>query len=338
MRLSRVLALAIASIGLGACNSPPQWPEPAEQTEQSDFAVGSHGGRLLQQGDVAVELTIFEGEDIPPQFRAYVTRAGKPLAPQEGTLEVTLTRLDGEINQFAFQPQDDYFSADGIVAEPHSFDVDVRLRIGDQTHRWQYANPEGRLKLSAADASARGVTVEEAGPQRLRLTRDIAGAVAAGATPTLVFNVNRADLSVIQVGQAVEVATLDGQPIGRATVAHIKPPFEEGSRATTMTVSLPNSAAALPSGTALRGRVLLGEFDAPLAVRTLALQHFRNSKVVMARFGETYEVRMVEIGRQTPEWTEVKSGLKPGTRYVTDNVFVLGAQLDKNSAAVVHGH
>jgi cobalt-zinc-cadmium efflux system membrane fusion protein len=172
----------------------------------------------------------------------------------------------------------------------------------------------------------------------MRVTKEVGGALVATPTLTIAFNVNRADLADLRVGQAVEIATLDGGFVGRSTVASIKAPFEDGSRATVMTVALPANASMWPIGTPLKGTVMIEELDASVAVRTLALQHFRNSKVVMAQFGDTYEVRMLEIGRQTPEWTEVKSGLKPGTHYVSQNVFVLGAKLDKNSPATVHGH
>jgi cobalt-zinc-cadmium efflux system membrane fusion protein len=87
---------------------------------------------------------------------------------------------------------------------------------------------------------------------------------------------------------------------------------------------------------ALRGRVIVNAVTVPLAVRTEAIQPFRDFKVVYANFGQDYEVRMLKLGRSTPEWTEVLSGIKPGTRYVTKGSFLVRADVEKSGAA--HDH
>ena len=89
-------------------------------------------------------------------------------------------------------------------------------------------------------------------------------------------------------------------------------------------------------GMAIEGRVVVGTEEVPLAVRTPALQRFRDFTVVYGRFGDTYEVRMLELGRQTPEWTEILGGLEPGTTYVTDNAYLIRADVEKDGA--VHDH
>jgi cobalt-zinc-cadmium efflux system membrane fusion protein len=71
-------------------------------------------------------------------------------------------------------------------------------------------------------------------------------------------------------------------------------------------------------------------------VRTQALQRFRDFTVVYARVGETYEVRMLELGRQTPEWTEVLGGLDPGVEYVSENALLIRADVEKSGAS--HDH
>lgn len=332
------LALLVASASVAGSNNQGPPLTTAAPPTVPDAPLGPHGGRLLEAQGIALELLIFEEPGTAPRLHAYATRGGIPLSPESLTLDVTLTRLGGDIDRLSFTPEGDHLTSDGVVAEPHSFDVEVSARIEGQTHRWQYSSYEGRLFLSITDAASHELRIEEAGPQRMRVTKEVGGALVAAPTPTILFNVNRSDLADIRVGQPVEITTLDGRPVDRSTIASIKPPFEDGSRATVMTVTLPTSASAWPVGTPLKGIVTIGELEAGVAVRTLALQHFRNSTVVMAQFGDTYEVRMLEIGRQTPEWTEVKSGLKPGARYVSQNVFVLGAKLDKNSPASIHGH
>ena len=87
---------------------------------------------------------------------------------------------------------------------------------------------------------------------------------------------------------------------------------------------------------ALRGKVSVNSGNVPLAVRTEALQRFRDFTVVFANYGEDYEVRMLRIGRQTPEWTEVISGIAPGTPYAAKGAFLIRADIEKSGAS--HDH
>lgn len=45
---------------------------------------------------------------------------------------------------------------------------------------------------------------------------------------------------------------------------------------------------------------------------------------------------MLELGRQSPEWTEVLGGLKPGEAYVSENAFLIRADVEKSGAS--HDH
>jgi len=74
----------------------------------------------------------------------------------------------------------------------------------------------------------------------------------------------------------------------------------------------------------------------PLAVKTAAIQRFRDFEVVYAKVGDTYEVRMLEIGRRTPEWTEVLGGIEAGAEYVVGNSFLIKADIEKSGAS--HDH
>ena len=74
----------------------------------------------------------------------------------------------------------------------------------------------------------------------------------------------------------------------------------------------------------------------PLAVSTNALQRFRDFDVVFAKVGDTYEVRMLELGAKDNDFIEVIGGLVPGTVYVTDNSFLIKADIEKSGAS--HDH
>ncbi|TAK08439.1 MAG: HlyD family secretion protein, partial [Rhizorhabdus sp.] len=102
-------------------------------------------------------------------------------------------------------------------------------------------------------------------------------------------------------------------------------------------VHLPASAAEqFRPGMGVEGSFVVAVQPVPLAVRTRAIQRFRDFEVVYAKAGDSYEVRMLDIGRRTPEWTEILGGLKPGTEYVTDGAFLIRADIEKSGAS--HDH
>ncbi|MDP4895346.1 MAG: hypothetical protein NWQ74_08095, partial [Opitutales bacterium] len=84
-------------------------------------ATGPHRGRLLKDGDFTLEIAIFEA-GVPPEFRAWYTKAGKPVPPAEVKLSVTLVRPGKVEDRFTFAAEGDFARGDHEVAEPHSFD------------------------------------------------------------------------------------------------------------------------------------------------------------------------------------------------------------------------
>src|SRR3546814_20612999 len=100
--------------------------------------------------------------------------------------------------------------------------------------------------------------------------------------------------------------------------------------------NLPNRDGFRRPGMRVRGVVTIQSRQVPLAVRTEALQAFRDFTVVFAQVGNTYEVRMLELGTRGPEWTEVLGGIKPGQAYVTKGSYVIKADIEKAGAS--HDH
>lgn len=179
---SLIIARAVGALFLLAPLAACGGGEPATgASEPAEAAKGPHNGRLLKDGDFAVEMTIFEdGQE--PQFRVYPTKGDKPVDPQSVQLTVTLKRLDGEANSFQFKPEKDYLAGQGVVEEPHSFDVEVVAVENGKRHFWRYASPEGRTKITAAAAKAGGVEIATAGPATIGETRELFGTVQLATT------------------------------------------------------------------------------------------------------------------------------------------------------------
>jgi cobalt-zinc-cadmium efflux system membrane fusion protein len=144
------------------------------------------------------------------------------------------------------------------------------------------------------------------------------------------------DAERVRVGQPVEIRSVMGNATTRSQIKVLLPTADLNTQALLAHVELPNQGAEWRPGMGVDGAIVVSRQSVPLAVRTRALQRFRDFTVVYMKLGETYEVRMLQLGRQTAEWTEVLGGLEPGTEYVTDNAFLIRADVEKSGAT--HDH
>jgi cobalt-zinc-cadmium efflux system membrane fusion protein len=174
--ISLFLALALVT-GCGenheAADEHEHGHEAAEEAER-----GPHNGRLLKEGDFALELAIYEA-GIPPEYRVWMYEDGKALPPNAATVEVDLERLGGKRDHFTFRPEGDYLRGSGEVTEPHSFDVTVRAVRDGKKFEWKFDSYEGRSTIDAQTAQAMGVATAEAGPAALKLQLSLSGVIQA---------------------------------------------------------------------------------------------------------------------------------------------------------------
>lgn len=415
--LKKLTTLAVATLMLAACGQSSNDHAHEEgghghgEAAHDEVPKGPNGGRLLSDGDFTIEITIFE-QGTPPQFRLYAYEGGQPVSPQGVEASITLDRLDGEENYFPFAAAGDYLSSDGVVTEPHSFDVNVEAKYKGRTHRWTYDSYEGRSTISAPMAQQMGIEVEPVGPQIIETTLDLLGRVefAPDAESTLRarfpgkilevrktegqtvkagevlariesneslqpyditapmdgvivsrtaqkgdvvydrplfvigdltrlrvdFHVYPGDTDTVRPGQKVKISSVDGRHTAETELEFYLPTAESATQTLIMHAPLANPAKEWIPGMTVKGQAVVGRREVPLAVKPEALQRFRDFTVVFARVGETYEVRMLELGERTPDWVEVLGGIKPGQPYVTTNSFIIKADIEKDGAS--HDH
>lgn len=145
------------------------------------------------------------------------------------------------------------------------------------------------------------------------------------------------DAERLRAGQPVTVSSIGGAASLTSKIEVVLPTSDMLTQTVIAHVELPNpDGVTWRPGQAVEGQVVVAADDVPLAVRTRALQRFRDFTVVYARVEQTYEVRMLELGRQSPEWTEVLGGITPGEIYVSDNAFLIRADVEKTGAS--HDH
>lgn len=412
MRKFYILIAAALTAPLMACGQSGEDPAvEAEESAVSDYERGPHNGRMLRDGDFAIEVTVFE-DGVPPEYRLFPYLDGKPVDVETVRARVAIKRIDGEITTFSFTPQEDYLRAQGVLVEPHSFDVTVTAQAAGKTHKWAFPSYEGRTTISDEAAREAGIRTETVAPRSVgesievigRVEIDPSGSADVGAKyPGPVMAVYRSvgdrvakgtllarvessyslqtysvyapiggiitqrntnvgdiadsdpmfvisdpsrtvatfpifprDIERVRPGQSIQIRGLEGQRTQGSTIRDFLPLAEVSNQAVTARAALPNRDGYWRPGMAIRGEVTIDQRTVPLAVKTEAIQQFRDFRVVFAKFGETYEVRMLELGQEGPEWTEVISGIDPGTIYAVENSYIIKADIEKSGAS--HDH
>ena len=381
-----------------------------EEAHHESHPEGPRGGRLLEDGDFAIEVTIFE-TGVPPEMRLYAYHDGAPVSPDEVQAMVTLDRLGGDADYLRFSSEQDYLLGSVVVTEPHSFDVTIKAQFGDKRYEWQYESHEGRTDIPERLLQTAGVKTEVAGTETMDFSVTLFGVIAppadkvlrvqapyAGQVEAVYVNVGdsvevgqrlltltntqtlqRYDIKSVQkgevtqrwvnigdlasdnvlleisnlsqvwvemsafpesieqlaLGQKVVVRDLHHHLAETGEIRYVAPVMTGGHIARTRAV-INNSDGHWRPGMHIKAEVFTGSKQVPLAVKTAALQQFREMPVVFARFGNTFEVRMLELGESNGEYIEVLGGLKPGTEYVTGNSFLIKADVLKDGAT--HSH
>lgn len=143
------------------------------------------------------------------------------------------------------------------------------------------------------------------------------------------------DISNLALGQSVQVESLDQTQTAISTLSYLSPTMTDGHIARARAV-IDNTSGDWRPGMHIKALITTNEKIVPLAINQKSLQSFRGMPVVFAKFGNDYEVRMVELGLADEHYIEVLSGLNPGTEYVTENSFLVKADALKDGAS--HDH
>ncbi|WP_444904880.1 efflux RND transporter periplasmic adaptor subunit [Microbulbifer sp. CnH-101-E] len=375
---------------------------------EDEVEKGPNGGRLLEKGDLSVELLIYE-RGIQPEFRAWISRGDKP--QENARLAVELKRLGGKVDRilFTWEQRNGYYRGEGAVGEPHSFDVTVSVLHNGERAEWSYESHEGRVQISEEMAIKAGIETAVAGSGTIKESVTLYGKTAVdhrslshvrARYPGTLVTIEKALGDLVEKGEKLAtiesndslqtyplVAPISGQIIDKQasrgefsgervlfTIANYNQlwaelqvfPTRRGQISRGQKVSITAGertfdstiASLAPGGNGqpfaiaravienpndlwttdlmVQGQVVTSESPVPLVVENRALQPFRNWTVVFVKVGEAYEVRPLKLGRTDGKVTEVLSGLNAGDRYVTENSYLIKADIEKSGAA--HNH
>ena len=143
------------------------------------------------------------------------------------------------------------------------------------------------------------------------------------------------DRARIKPGASVRIkaADIDATINGRIARVDLQ---TAANQSITARATLDNSQGNFPVGSFVTAEIAVAERKVPLAVKAGGLQPFRDFTVVFEQVGDTYEVRMLELGEKHGEWVEVLGGLEMGAKYVAENSYLIKADVEKSGAS--HDH
>lgn len=147
----------------------------ADEAHEEAEKKGPKGGKLLENGHFALEITIYEN-GVPPEMRVYAYEDGVLLDPKNIDLSITLNRIDST-DVLDFTIENDYLVSDISIYEPHSYEVNVSAQIEGERLQWQYDSFEGRTEISPRMLKLSGIQTELARSKILHEQQTLFGVI-----------------------------------------------------------------------------------------------------------------------------------------------------------------
>jgi cobalt-zinc-cadmium efflux system membrane fusion protein len=323
-----VLGLFLSAAGCGSRNgeasSESAAAHDAEHHDDHDHTEhGEHAGEHHEgEGENRVHLT-------PEAIEAsgiLLFEAG----PTE--LEVTLD-LPGEV-----LPNADRLAH--IVPRFPGIAREVKKGLGDSVKKGEIlAVIESNESLSLYDVtSLLGGTIVEKHITLGEFVRDDADIFVIADLSTVWVNITvyLAQLDRVRPGQEVHVLAVGGDTEALARVDYVGPVLGETTRSATARAVLPNPARSWRPGMFVTARLVTDRETVPLAVPEQSIVKLEGNDCVFVEEGDAFHAHPVELGRTDGRWTEIRSGIAAGERYVSAGAFILKSELLKSEAGHEH--
>ena len=144
------------------------------------------------------------------------------------------------------------------------------------------------------------------------------------------------DLDIIRLGQKAAIKSTATNIEGTGKITYITAMLNAQTRTAMARITLDNTSGLWRDGMFVNGAVNTEEIEVPVAVTMDALQTLFDWTVVFVRYGNYFEARPLELGRNDGEMVEVLDGLSAGEQYAAGNSFAVKAELGKSGAE--HDH
>jgi Membrane-fusion protein len=141
-----------------------------------------------------------------------------------------------------------------------------------------------------------------------------------------------AQQAAVKEGQSVHVLTADGSV--ESTVNHIVPAMESPYQLAR--AKLDNSKQNLSPGLMVEARVEVGRIPVSVAAAKDAVQTLGGRQGVFVKTGDEYRFTPLVLGQSDDHFYEVVDGLKLGDEYVSENSYLIKADIEKSEAEHEH--
>lgn len=150
------------------------------------------------------------------------------------------------------------------------------------------------------------------------------------------LNIYPKDINAINLDQKLNIILENVKKNVTAKVIYISPIASEKNKTIKANVLIDNSSGSWRPGSFIITELNTSFEKVPVAVKKEAIQKFRDWDVVFLNDGNKFEIQPVELGKSSGDWVEIKSGLNINQKYVSDNSFVIKADIEKSAAS--HDH
>ncbi|WP_083608135.1 efflux RND transporter periplasmic adaptor subunit [Teredinibacter haidensis] len=141
-----------------------------------------------------------------------------------------------------------------------------------------------------------------------------------------------AQQSSVAEGQSVHVLTTNGRVESR--VKHVVPSMDSPYQLAR--VKLDNTKQTLSPGLIVEAQLEIGRFPVSLAVAKDAVQNLGGRQGVFVKYGDEYTFTPLVLGRGDDHFYEVIDGLESSAEYVSQNSYLIKADIEKSEAE--HDH
>ena len=144
------------------------------------------------------------------------------------------------------------------------------------------------------------------------------------------------DAQHIAPGNAVVITRMSDGETAETRIERILPSTATASQSTVARARIRNSDGMWRPGSAVRARITVDEQATAMTIPLTAVQKAGEEDVVYVVAGEKYTQRVVRLGKRDARRVEVLAGLKPGEVVVTEQSFLIKADIEKSTAE--HDH
>lgn len=214
----------------------------------------------------------------------------------------------------------------------------IKVSVGDKVKKGQVlamVESNESLNLYSVKAPIDGVITQRHANAGEITGQDTLFTITDTSVVWIDLSIFPTDLSRVKKDAEVTVAFANNAQTVKGKISFINV-IAEANQSVLARVVIDNKEAKFLPGSFVKAKIKVGEHAVPLAVKRTGLQAFRDFTVVYAKIDEEYEVRMLELGREDDTFIEVLGGLETGTRYVTENSYVIKADIEKSGAS--HDH